>query len=244
MKKIEAVNNKYIKDLIKLHHKKYRDEAKKFIVEGYHLVEEAKISKALCQVLISSESDYIEGVENILVTDQIIEKLSFTKSPQKIIGVCNFFEEKDIVGNKFLLLDDIQDPGNLGTLIRCSLGFNIDLVVISLSSVDIYNDKFLRSTQGAIFNVPIVKKDLLEIIKILKDMNVPVLGTSLSNGTPLKDVPKLDKFALILGNEGNGIRKDILNKTDQNIFVEMNNKLESLNVAVAGGIILYNMLEK
>lgn len=239
MKSIESINNPFVKDLLKLHNKKYRDESRKFLIEGYHLIEEAKKSNVLEKVLITDEKDFIQGIENILVNKQIIEKLAFTQSPQNIIGLCHFFEEKEIKGERFLILDDLQDPGNIGTLVRSSLGFDIDYVILSSSSVDIYNDKFIRSTQGAIFNINIIKKDLVEVINYLKQIKIKVIGTSLHFGISLQELPKLNNYALILGNEGKGVRPEILDLTDNNIFIETNPKLESLNVAVAGSIIMY-----
>lgn len=241
MKIIESINNPYIKILDKLHDKKYRDQAHKFLIEGYHLVEEAKKSNLLLQVLITSEEDYQDGVENIYVNEAIINKLSFTKSPQKIIGVCRYFDEYSVSGKRFVLLDDLQDPGNVGTIVRSSLGFNVDMVVLGLNSVDIYNDKFIRSTQGAIFNVKIIKKDLFEVINRLKQKGIKIIGTEITKGIELNDLPKYPEFSLILGNEGNGIRPEILKTTDVNVYIKTNEQLESLNVSVAGGIILHHL---
>ena len=149
MKKITSLTNEYVKELVKLHDKKYRDDKRKFIIEGYNLISEAK--EALETVLIVDEKDMVTGIENILVTEEIINKIAFTKTPQKIIGICNYLEDFKLTGERFLLLDQLQDPGNVGTLVRSALGFAIDLVIFSKGSVDIYNDKFIRATQGALF---------------------------------------------------------------------------------------------
>jgi TrmH family RNA methyltransferase len=238
MKIIESINNPYIKDLKKLHEKKHRDEQRRFLIEGFHLVLEAKTQKRLQTVLITRPEDYVEGVENILVNQNIIEKLAQTKTPQGIIGVCDFFEELKLRGSRFLLLDGIQDPGNLGTIVRSALGFGIDAVVLSPDSVDIYNDKFIRSTQGAIFKINLIVRDLFHTIDELKASGVTIIGTSLS-GKPLQKIPSATRYALILGNEGRGVRQELLNHTDQNVFIEIDPKLESLNVAIAGSIIMY-----
>ena len=244
MKKIESINNPIIKNLFKLHDKKYRDQERKFLIEGYHLVNEAKRSNLLNEVLICSEEDFISGVENILVSPAILEKIAFTKTPQKIIGICDYFPEKDLIGNKFLLLDDIQDPGNLGALVRSGLGFNIDFVILGLNSVDIYNDKFIRSTQGALFHVNLIKTELCSVIKSLKEKNITIIGTTLENGIPISNIKIPEKYALILGNEGNGINKEILSLTDFNVYIETNTSLESLNVSVAGGILMFYLNQK
>ncbi|NLD26440.1 MAG: RNA methyltransferase [Acholeplasmataceae bacterium] len=238
MKNIQSINNPYIKELKKLQEKKYRDQQRQFLIEGFHLIEEAKSQKQLQNVLITREEDYVEGVENILVNYSIIEKLAQTKTPQNIIGVCRYFEETKLEGSRFLLLDGIQDPGNAGTIVRSALGFGIDMVILSPDSVDIYNDKFIRSTQGAIFKTKIITKSLLDAIVELKALGVTIIGTSLL-GKPLREIEAIDKYALILGNEGRGVRPEIIECTDQNIFIEIDSKLESLNVAIAGSIILY-----
>lgn len=238
MKKITSVNNELIKELSKLKQKKYRDERKEFLVEGYHLVEEAR--QFLKLVLIVDEKDEVKGVENILVTEDVIKKLSSTITPQNIIGVCRYFSDEDVrYSGKIILLDNLQDPGNIGTIIRSSLGFNVDLVVLSKGSCDIYNDKLIRSTQGALFKVRVIEEDLVDAIKKIKASGVKVFGTSLQNGTPLEKIEKVNNYALILGNEGNGVRKELLEITDKNIYIEIDERLESLNVSVASGIIMH-----
>lgn len=242
MKKIESINNEHIKALYKLKTKKNRDESQMFLVDGYHLVKEAQ--QYLKEVLIVDEKDAISGVENILVTMEIIKKLSSTETPQPIIGVCHYFKEEIEAVNRVLLLDNLQDPGNVGTLIRSALGFNMDLIVLSNDSVDIYNDKVIRASQGAIFKIKIIRKDICEMIEILKDKGIKVWGTSLKNGKALNDFEKVNKYALVLGNEGNGVKEAILNKCDKCIFVEMEKKLESLNVGIAGSIIMHYFYSK
>mgnify|MGYP003289921791 CR=1 FL=1 len=238
MKEISSVNNDFIKNICKLKQKKYRDEERKFIVEGYHLVEEAK--EYLKLVLITDIKDKVEGVENILVTKDVINKISQTQTPQNIVGICSYFDNSNIEYNgRILLLDDLQDPGNIGTLIRSSLGFGIDLIVLSKNSVDIYNDKLIRSTQGAIFKVKIIEEDLFKVINEIKNNNIKVFGTSLKDGTNLNSFEKINKYALVLGNEGNGVRQEVLDVCDKNIFIEMDRKLESLNVGVSGSIIMH-----
>lgn len=238
MRKIESVNNEYIKELAKLKNKKYRDAKKMFLVEGYHLVKEAK--EKLIEVLIVDEKDKIEGIENILVNKEIIKKISTTDSPQPIIGICKYFENNNNeYGHKIVVLDDLQDPGNVGTIIRSALGFGVDSVVLSNNSVDIYNEKVIRATQGAIFKVKVFREDIINTIEKIKKDGIKVLGTSLENGVNLNNFAKLDKYCLVLGNEGNGVSKEVLEVCDQNIFVEMNKEMESLNVAIAGAIIMH-----
>ena len=239
MKEINSVNNDYIKLLNKLKDKKNRIQEKKFLIEGFHLVEEAYKANKLIQILTTKYVSQFESIEQIIVSEPIIEKLSFTKNPQGIIGVCEMSSNKEIKGSKILLLDNVNDPGNLGTLIRSSLGFYIDTIVLSEDCVDLYNDKTIRATQGAMFNINIIVADLKNVIDVLQKQNIKVIGTSLQSSKNLKEIEKIDKYAILLGNEANGVKGELLEKTNFNVRIEMNNKLESLNVSVAGSIIMY-----
>lgn len=242
MKKITSISNDYIKGIVRLHEKRYRDQEQKFIIEGYHLISEAK--DLLETVLIIDEKDEVSGVENILVTNEIINKVSFTKTPQKIIGICHYFPQYELSGERFLLLDHLQDPGNVGTLVRSALGFNIDMVILSEDSVDLYNDKFIRATQGALFKAKIVINPLETVIKELKKRKVKIIGTSLETNHSLEEIIGEKKYAIILGNEANGVNPKLLETTDINIKIETNFTLESLNVGVAGGIIMHYLTLK
>ena len=239
MKEISSVNNEYIKSLHKLKEKKNRIQEKKFLIEGFHLVEEAYKANKLIQILTTQYVSKFESIEQIIVSEPIIEKLSFTKNPQGIIGVCEMSSNNEIKGSKILLLDNVNDPGNLGTLIRSSLGFYIDTIVLSEDCVDLYNDKTIRATQGAMFNINIIVADLKNVIDVLQKQNIKVIGTSLQSSKNLKEIEKIDKYAILLGNEANGVKAELLEKTNFNVRIEMNNKLESLNVSVAGSIIMY-----
>lgn len=241
MKEITSINNEYIKSLIKLKEKKYRNEQKKFLIEGYHLVNEAYNAHCLEILLVNDECicNQYKDVLIIKVNSSILKKLSSTTSPQEIIGVCSYKRNDGIRGNKVLLLDNINDPGNLGTLIRSSLGFNIDTIVLGVDCVDLYNDKVIRATQGAIFKLNIINQDLNESIKYLKNNDIPIIGTSLQSSIDLKKIEVTNKYALLLGNEAQGVKKDLLKQTDVNVKIITNPALESLNVAVAGSIIMH-----
>ncbi|QVK20441.1 RNA methyltransferase [Mycoplasmatota bacterium] len=228
---IKSLTNNKIKYINSLNNKKNRLKEKKFLVEGFHLVEEAKSSGALLEVLCTENYDF----ENVtIVTKEIIDKISKSLSPQKIIGVCKITEIKND-SNRILILDDISDPGNLGTLIRSAVGFGFSKIIVSKDTCDIYNDKVLRSTQGAIFKVEIIKGDLLTEIAKLNGYNI--LGSAL-NGKGLSNHTVDGKIAIILGNESRGISKEILNICDDVVFIETDT-IESLNVATAGSILMY-----
>lgn len=245
MIEINSRANDHIKELYKLQTKKYRDLKKMFLVEGFHLVEMAK--DYLVEVLVTnveSIPSYVNKDIVTLVNKSIIEKLSQTKTPEPIIGVCKYRSTNGELGTKVLMLDQLQDPGNIGTLIRTSLAFGIDTIVVSDNSVDIYNSKLIRSTQGAFFNINIMSMHLIDAIDALKKKGVYIIGTSLKNAKSLYDVKKVDKYAIILGNEGNGVRDIVLDKTDVNVIIPMDKQMESLNVSVAGGIIMNYFYQK
>ena len=239
MKEITSINNEYIKYLFSLKDKKNRNKEEKYLIEGFHLVEEAYKAGVLVQIILTKEIENYQEIDKILVNDKIIEKLASTKNPQKIIGICSFKKNDYQLGKKILLLDNINDPGNMGTLIRTSLGFDIDTIIISEDCVDIYNEKTIRSSQGSIFHVNIFKANLTKEIEKIKEKGIKVIGTSLQSSIPLKTVSKIDKYAIILGNEANGVKKELQELTDLNIKIEINERLESLNVAIAGAIVMY-----
>ena len=238
MEVISSLQNERIKNLSKLLDKKYRDIEGKFLVEGEHLVEEAKKSGLLLEVIKCEDvlGDY--EVPTTLVTYEVIKKLSNTVNPQRIIGVVKKIEEKEL-GNKILILDEIQDPGNLGTIIRSSLAFNIDSIVLSNNSVDMYNDKVLRSSEGMIFHLNIVRRDIIEVINELHNDGYTIYGTKVDGGTSVDKINVGNKYALVVGNEGNGVKESVLNLCDDYVYIEMNSRVESLNVGVATSIILY-----
>lgn len=239
MKEITSLNNEYIKYLCKLKEKKARTVEKKFIIEGYHLVNEAYKANILKEILLTEDTNDYTDIAKIKVTEAIIKKISTTVNPQNIIGICDITFKKEIKGTKILLLDNINDPGNLGTLIRSSLGFGIETIVLSNDCVDLFNEKVIRASQGAIFKMNIIIDDLKQVITKLKKQGIKVFGTSLNSSQFLQEIDKTSKYAILLGNEANGVKEELLQSTDQNIKIEINNELESLNVAVAGSILMY-----
>ena len=235
-----SIENKKIKHIKKLYTKKYRDESNEFIIEGEHLVLEAYKNGYLKYIILEENANININIDKIYVTNNILKYLSELSTPPKILGVCSKIKEKEI-GNKVLILDEIQDPGNLGTIIRSCVAFNIDTVILSKDTVDLYNPKVIRATQGMIFNINIVVKDIKETIYELKNINYKIYGTKVTGGKNLKTIEKCSKFAIIMGNEGNGVKKDILDMCSDYIYIDMNEKCESLNVAVATSIILYEL---
>ena len=236
---IESINNEQIKEIRKLKDKKYRDESNLFLVEGDHLVKEAYKAGYL-KKLIVTEDIYDFDVEKLIVTDKVISSISDLNNV-KVIGVCSKISNELDLNKNIVILDGVQDPGNLGTIIRSCVAFNIENLVLSNESVDLYNSKVLRSTQGMNFHINIVRDDLKNIISLLKDNNYTIYGTNVVNGIDIKDVKNSNKYAIILGNEGNGISDEVNALVDKNIYIKMNDNCESLNVAVSGSIILYEL---
>ena len=240
MEVISSLDNKKIKNYSKLLQKKYRDTDNLFIVEGEHLVKEAYQSKVLVEVIMCEGYDIDIDVPITYVTYEVIKKLSNTLNPQKIMGICKKIKEKEI-GNKVLILDDIQDPGNLGTIIRSCVAFNIETIILSNNSVDLYNDKVIRASEGMIFKVNIIRDDLIKVINNLKDNNYVIYGTKVDGGENIDKVVVAPKYALVMGNEGAGVSTKVLELCDKYLYIPMNSNCESLNVGVATSIILYSL---
>lgn len=236
---ITSSDNEKIKYYRKLQEKKYRKLYSNFLIEGEHLILEA-FKKNLIEELILVD-DYPLDVKKVFVSKGLMKKISTLENPPNIMAMCKINEDK-LEGNRFLILDNIQDPGNLGSIIRSAAAFNIDTIVLSSDTVDMYNPKVIRATQGMFLNVNIIVSDIIEIISLLKRLDIKIYGTSLEGGKNLKKIDlNRDKFALILGNEGEGVQKEILEKCDELIYINLSEKVESLNVSVAGAIILYEL---
>lgn len=235
-----SIENEHIKEIKKLNNKKYRDLNGKFIIEGKHLVEEAIKNNLVEEILLLEGNNEKYDVKTNYVNGKVMKYITELDNPSKIIGICHKKNDK-IQGNHILILDDIQDPGNLGTIIRSAVAFNIDTIILSKTGVDLYNSKVLRSTQGMIFNINIVVSDIKEEILKLKKDNYKILTTNVEGGKLVKSIEKNQKFAIIIGNEGKGVSKEIKELSDEYIYIEMNKKCESLNAAVATSIILYEL---
>lgn len=250
---ITSTSNETIKYFITLNDKKTRMNAKRFIVEGYHLVDEASKTNLLEAIISTDEKELkkINNVKRYLVNDAIINKIATTKNPQNILGIVKMLDHNitNLVPiikenkTKLIMLDDVNDPGNLGTIIRTAAGLGYDGIIMSPNTVDLYNEKVIRSTQGVMFKIPIIKANLQEVIKLLKKEKVFCIGTALTNAKDVKHITKKDKFAICLGNEAKGISKEVLDNMDENVKIAMNNDVESLNVSIAAGIIMYEMME-
>ena len=237
MEKITSLQNKKVKEWCLLHKKKYRDETHTFLIEGEHLIEEA-LKEGIVETILFYDTCPFSFSNIIEVTKEILNKISDNPSGASLIAVCHVLEKEPKLFQRVLILDGVQDPGNLGTLIRTAVSFSFDAIYCSKETVDLYNEKVIRSTQGAFFHIPVIYKDLKEVISYLKEKNVKIVATALENAVSMETVEREENMAFILGNEGQGVSKESIQNSDICMRIDMNG-FESLNVGVAGGIIMY-----
>ncbi len=237
-----SINNPKIKNLSKLKEKKFRDKENLYIIEGEHLVREA-IKRDLIKEIFVLENSDLEFNNVNYVSKEVMKYITNLDSIPPVIGLA-YKEKPKEIGNKIVILENVQDPGNIGTIIRSAVAFNIDTIILTKGCADVYSPKVLRATQGMIFYINIINEEIENIIDKLKEKNIKILGTKVDNGKSLKTIEKLDKFAIIMGNEGNGVKKETLDNCDEYIYIDMNENCESLNVGVATSIILYELDKK
>ncbi|WP_210468698.1 RNA methyltransferase [Sporosarcina sp. 6E9] len=249
MKRIESIQNSLVKHWKKLVlTRKERDKSKEFLVEGFHLVEEAlKVENTVLSLIVREgvvipDNWNTDKVEIVEVNQAVAKEIAETEQSQGIFAYCRqpeYDEEMYSSWTKLLLIDSVQDPGNVGTMIRTADAAGMDAVILGSGTADPYNPKTVRAAQGSNFNIPVVRGDLVQWIQNLKDEGIRVLGTGLTNASNYSDVEMDSKFALIMGNEGSGVSPDLLALTDKVVKIPLYGKAESLNVAVATGILLY-----
>ena len=235
-----STNNEFIKKIKKLNEKKYRDKQGEFLIEGEHLIQEA-IKKDIVKYIILEEGNLFDTDKKIItVTKKVLKYISNLDNPSKVMAVCSKLES-NIIGSKVLILDEIQDPGNLGTIIRSCVAFNVDTLILSEECVDLYNPKVIRASQGMIFHLNIIRTNIIDIIQKLKNEDYTILGTDVNNGISINEYRNNKKLAIIMGNEGTGINSSVKKIVDKNIYIPISNNCESLNVGVAASIILYEL---
>lgn len=241
--KLESIENERVKYFKKTRDIKYIKKYHEFIVEGEHLVQEAIACGFAKELIVLLGRTYDSALPVTYVSNKVLNHISLLETPQYVMALCKTNEVDTLIGKRILILDNVNDPGNLGTIIRTSVAFGVDTVVLSENSANMYNDKVLRASQGMAFKINIIERDITSLIEILKKDKIKIFGTSLK-GKEFEDIKKPDSFALILGNEGCGVRREILSLCDEEILLQMDRECESLNVAVSAGIILYNWREK
>ena len=249
MKRIESTQNalvKHWKKLVTL--RKEREKNGEFIIEGFHLVEEAlKHKNQIVQIIVRDGVDLpllwpLDDVEMVEVNEAVAKEISETEKSQGVFAHCKVKEyeiEEQETWKKVLLVDAVQDPGNIGTMIRTADAAGLDAVVLGKGCADAFNPKVMRSAQGSHFHIPVVRGELEDWMEDLQDTGVQVYGTALEEAISFREIQPADAFALIVGNEGSGISPQLLAKTDQNVMIPLLGGAESLNVAVAAGILMY-----
>ena len=261
MKNIISSNkNDKIKYLKKLYKSSKRKKKEKFILEGFRLIKQAYESGAKFDYLFitkpfAKSKEYSQLISNndlnknsFLITENLLNEVSDTINPQGIIAVVSEIDYNiDQITNKnknILVLDRVQDPGNLGTIIRTAAASGFGGIISLKGTVDIYNLKVLRATAGAIFNIPFLNKIDYNKFKTLlsKDFtDYQLICSDINTNTFYNNVDYADKNILVIGNEGNGIRDDLLNEADKKIKIPLNNNIESINAAMAAGILMYEI---
>jgi len=250
---IKSNSNFKVKLLRNLKSKKYRYQHEMYLVEGYQIsLDYLKYSKNIEFAVISEEFEKLndlrklkEGLEIHIVDKYIFDKISDTKNSQGIILVVNFEDYKieEIINKKNLvLIDGIQDPGNLGTIIRTCDAFNVGGVLTLENTVDLYNNKTVRASMGSIPRLPVVVCDSnYEVLEKLKMSGFKVLSSTPRYNIDIKNLDCKEKIALVIGNEGSGVSEKIINVSDDLVGINMKGDIESLNAGIAAGILIYEI---
>ncbi len=259
MQVITSKDNEVIKSIRKLKEKKYREIENKYIVEGIKLIKEAIEEKASIDTVVVCEDCIEDGtIEQkllyeiakyncVYVSQKVFTAVTEVTNPQGILAVINKeTKEEDLSYDEdvIVVLDGIQDPGNLGTILRTIDSVGLHQIVVSGKTADAYNPKVVRSTMGAIYRVKVIESnDLVKTLKEMKKHKYKILATSLETCESIYDVD-YHKKVIVIGNEANGVSKEILEIADSRIKIPMIGKTESLNASVATGVILYEYVRQ
>ncbi|BAU26908.1 TrmH family RNA methyltransferase [Aneurinibacillus soli] len=254
MEVITSVQNPRVKQWAKLHTRKEREKTGLFLIEGPHLVEEAYKSGAAFEAILLEE-----GIEwpswlpasalALYVTRPVLEKLSETKTPQTMAAVIRMQETTPTKLPRdgfWLLLDRVQDPGNVGTLIRTADAAGLSGIIIGDGSADLYNGKTVRSTMGSLFHLPVWQENLFAFVTRIREQEADarVIGTSLQESKLYTDISYTGAVLLVIGNEGSGMSEEMLALADQNVIIPLYGQAESLNAAIAGSVVIYEAVRQ
>ena len=259
MQVISSKDNEIIKNIRKLKEKKYRDEQNAYIIEGIKLIKEAIVENVKIRQIVMCENfadnkdldkDTLYEIAKynlIYVTEKVFNLITDVKTPQGIIAVIekgNVDKKIDYSQDIIIALDGIQDPGNLGTILRTVDSANLNQIILSKNSADPYNPKVVRSTMGGIFRINIIEVDSLEeTIKEIKKNNFRIMVTSLDTNNSIYDVEYFKKV-IVIGNEANGVSTEVQKLADEKVKIPMLGKTESLNASVATGIMIYEYVRR
>lgn len=250
MKEITSIKNKTVSEVKKLKTKKYREQTGMFLAEGYRNVcDSMEKSNPVFVFFTEMFRDKIkipDGCEVYLVTDEVLKELCDTATPQGIVGVFHIPMQQEISSSSVLLLNGVSDPGNVGTMLRTALAAGVTDVVLDEQCADVFAPKVVRSAMSAVFSLNLVRvRTLDETIECLHQKGYSVYAAALNDTS--KDIYQTkfsDKTALLFGSEANGIEANLLKQTDCLYIIPMNPSIESLNVAVAAGISMYELLRR
>lgn len=242
MKVITSKDNGFIKDVIKLKTRKGRQKSGQFILDGYRIVKHAIENKAsIAHVIVTEQFLNHHGLDYdgsiIQVTEDIMKQLVETETPQGIVAIVST-ESRSIERGPILFLDQIQDPGNMGTLIRTAEAAGFSGVMLRKGCTDPYSQKSIRSSMGSIVSIPILMNQDIEDLLAL---DYRIYGAALEGGKPYKAVTYDESCVLVIGNEGNGITDEVLNIVNDRIYIPMKGDVESLNASIAGGILMFEI---
>ena len=249
MKYIEYKKNEEIKQLNKLKKTKEIKKTGTYLIEGFHLVREADENNQEIVTLLATENHQDDRLvkkyydNTIIISEDIAALLSDTMTPQGIFAVLKVQPQNEIsLDGKWVILANVQDPGNVGTIIRTADAAGYDGVITSLDTADFYQPKVQRSMQGSQFHLPILRLELEDAISQFKTLGKKIYGSEVNDqAIPYNQIEKSQDFALIMGNEAHGLDENILKLTDENIYIPILGKAESLNVAVAAGVLMYGL---
>lgn len=254
---IESKENKIYKETKKLKDRKNRSKNSKYIIEGFRLVEEAfKAGLPIEYLLISTEGkekyEYFLGkyssrnVKKYEINEGLLKDICSTEKPQGVAAIVSMCDSSmKLEGDFYLLCDKIQDPGNLGTIIRTAHAAGVDGIILTKGTVDVYNEKTIRATMGSLFYVPIINDDENNsVTKKLIDKGFSLLATSLEGDKDFFEEDLSGRIIVSVGNEGNGVSEEIYNLSDKKVKVPMPGGAESLNVAIATSVILYEKVRQ
>ena len=242
---INSISNNRIKEILKLHQKKYRDELGLFIVEGFKAIEELIENNIYIKEIYTIKAFDTEKYTVKIIDESTMKKISTTSSTCEILAVAKKKEyniNDFIKRNKLILLDSISDPGNLGTIIRSASAFGIDGIILYKDCVDMYSSKVIRSAAGNFFKIPIITiKDTEEIKNNFKDFDKIATALYKKNTNSIEECKNIKKYIIMFGSEANGLSSELIKLANKNIILKMDNNVESLNLSVSASIIMYEL---
>ena len=259
MQTITSKDNELIKHIRKLKDKKYRDESNEYVVEGVKLVEEAvKENAKIKQIIVCEDTTRtyeipthimleIAKYECISVSDKIFNIITQVTSPQGLMAIIEKNAQNakiDYTQDIIVVLDDVQDPGNLGTILRTVDSIGLNQIIVSKGTADAFNSKVVRSTMGAIFRIKIIEvENLAQVIKEMRKHHFKLMVTSLQTKNSIYDID-FNKKIIVIGNEANGVSKEIQDMADEKAKIPMLGRTESLNASVAAGVVMYEYVRQ